>query len=520
MKNIKILTLAVLFLSSCTTQESTSMISSASTSIASSSISSSINSVQKEAEEILRVNQELDASFENKLKEQVSINGQLSMYKFLESKYDNAKSIVRKKALYQMLLNPRLDYYLNSNYLKDYRMEDHMIELILDFENIIFIPEDIETGIRIPYVIILPDEQYKNPNTSYKSYAFFQMGGSPVGNHPYYSLLNGLMNHVLDKSKPLNIIPNELYSPKIVAFIPSPCLYNVKGKYYIGNRYLDRDNVFATIEQFSNYKVCSEVFGNLDSSTNNPDTFNEYVYSQIIDIEVQNKNIINEAIPFIRDLGYDVEDKVFMAGYSNNGMYTARFATIYPELLKAIFVGGTIPLLMPEESLSGIVLNYPLGTVDHEFLFGRPFDLTEYNKVAKFTLIGMNEEWSSMPLDWYDQINTRYFQLFGDFGPSQFFSILINFYNLGGSMLTVVNKNTGHYISDNDHKLIKEFFINNRNNEESWYPNVSAFKEHILIKDDQQESLISLVNQFPKKNRWSIHLIFKKFKTLFELSTI
>ena len=497
MKQIKTLFLASLLLTSCTTQ---SVSSSFESSIAiSSSISSSINSAQQQAEELRRLNQEIDEMFKNKLIEQSNTHGQLSMYRFLELKYAKATTLVRKKALYQMISNPRLDYYLNSKYLKDYRMEDHMIELILDFDNVVFVPEDFKSGIRLPYVIILPDEKYKQDNLNYKNYAFFQMGGTPVGNQPYYSLLGGLMSHVLDKNFVLNTIPNELYAPKIVAFIPAPCLFNTKRNFFIGNRYLDRDNVFAKEGQFSDYRVCDEVYGDLDNSTNNPDTFNEYIYSQLVDIELQNKNIINQAIPLLRDLGYRVEDKVFMTGYSNNGMYTARFNTIYPEILKAAFVGGTIPLLIPSKSLNNVVLNYPLGTVDHEELFGRPFDLVEYNKVPKLTLIGMNEEWSSMPLDRYDNIHTRYFQLYGAYGPSQFFSILSNFYNFGGSMLSVVNKNTGHYMSENDRKFIKEFFINNRNNEEPWYPSVSPYPEHIIITEKIQDPLLELVRQYPKR---------------------
>jgi hypothetical protein len=501
MKNIKKIILSTLLLTSCTTQGG-NLVSSSNTdsSIAiSGEISSSINSAQLQAEELKRLNQELDDRFKNKLTEQININGQLKMYKFLELKYASAKTIVRKKALNQMILNPRLDYYLNSKYLKDSGMQFHMIEYILGFNNIVFIPEDFNSGIRLPYVIILPEEKYKQDNLNYKSYAFFQMGGTPVNNQPYYSLLGGLIGNLLDKDFVFNTIPNELYSPKIVAFIPAPCLFNTKRNFFIGNRYLDRDNVYAQEGQFSDYRVCDEVYGDFDNSTDNPDTFNEYIYSQLIDIELQNKNIINQAIPLLRDLGYQVEDKVFMIGYSNNGMYTARFNTIYPEILKATYVGGTIPLLIPSKRLNNVVLNYPLGTEDHEELFGRPFDLVEYNKVPKLTLIGMNEEWSSMPLDRYDNIHTRYFQLYGAFGPSQFFSILSNFYNFGGSMLSVVNKNTGHYMSENDNKFIKDFFINNRNNEEPWYPSVSPYPEHIIITEKIQDPLLELVRQYPKR---------------------
>jgi hypothetical protein len=499
MKNIKTIVFSTLLITSCTNQLNSSIDSSyiESTISISSPISSS-NSAQQQADELKKINQEQDTIFKNKLIEQSNIHGELSMYKFLELKYSKATTLVRKKALYQMLSNPRLDYYLNSKYLKDYRMEDHIIELILEFENIIFVPEDPQTGIRIPYVIILPDEKYKQDNLNYKNYAFFQMGGAPVNNQPYYSILNGLMQHVLNKEFVLNTVPNELYSPKIVAFIPSPCLFNIKRNSFIGNRYLDRDNVYAKEGQFSDYRVCDEVFRDLDKSTNNPDTFNEYKYSQIIDIELQNKNIINQAIPLLRNLGYEVEDKVFMTGFSNNGLYTTRFATIYPDLLKATYVGGAVPIVMPSINLNNQVLNYPLGIVDHEEIFGRAFDLDEYNKVAKMTLMGMNENWSNIPLDRYDNIYTRYFDLFGAFGPSQYFSILNSYYSFGGKMLSVINNNTGHYMSENDNKLIKEFFMNNRNNEEPWYPSASPYPEHIIITEKIQDPLLELVRKYPK----------------------
>lgn len=84
-----------------------------------------------------------------------------------------------------------------------------------------------------------------------------------------------------------------------------------------------------------------------------------------------------------------VKEKVFMHGFSANGTFALRFTTMYPDLVKAVAVGGVsaIPIL-PVATLDGHLLKYPVGIGDISKFTGTDFNRSEYNKVSKFVYMG------------------------------------------------------------------------------------------------------------------------------------
>lgn len=86
--------------------------------------------------------------------------------------------------------------------------------------------------------------------------------------------------------------------------------------------------------------------------------------------------------------GKDVQDKIFLNGYSASGVFAQRFALIYPELIDRALIGGaagTIPV-------PTIRIKYPIGIEDYETLFGKKFNVEEYKKIKFGYYVGEREE--------------------------------------------------------------------------------------------------------------------------------
>ena len=105
---------------------------------------------------------------------------------------------------------------------------------------------------------------------------------------------------------------------------------------------------------------------------------------ECFDLEEQDKNYrIDEQIVRIIEkvkkyVGIDqVEDKIFLNGYSASGVFAQRFALLHPELIGAACIGGasgTIPI--PTEDFS-----YPIGIADYKQLTGYDFDMERYGEI-------------------------------------------------------------------------------------------------------------------------------------------
>jgi hypothetical protein len=488
MKNIKKIILSTLLLTSCTTQGGNLVSGSSDTPVSSTPISSATSIFDSAANNLL--NQQVDQEFKNKLSEQIKKHGQLNMFSVIDNIYTQANSIVRKKVLTYMLDNPRLDYYLNN------KSVGGLVLSVLQNPNYVFVSEDDNLGFRLPYAISLPEERFKEANSSFKSYVFFEISNTITNNRPYSGLYLGL-NGLTNRRWIFNSIPNQLYAPKVMAFIPQPCVLNTKNNEHNMARLLNRESILATMKDFENYKVCPYVGPGNDASTDNPETFNEYIMNQRIDVEVQTKNIVAHSQKILRDLGFPVEDKFFIFGYSSSGSYTARFTAIYPELIKAAFQGGNNPVFIPTKQHEGLPVLFPRGVSDYYELFGKEFDLEAYNKVAKLQLMGINEDWSNYPRDGIDNLDKTYYSFFGKDGVEQYLRATQVFYEYGGFQTNIFNLKTGHEVSSNDGEMMKEFFKNNRNNVEPWYPTTSPYPEHLLFSHKDLSNLELQISKSP-----------------------
>jgi hypothetical protein len=106
-------------------------------------------------------------------------------------------------------------------------------------------------------------------------------------------------------------------------------------------------------------------------------------------IDLQLINMINDAILYLEFSGYKVHDKFFMKGFSASGSFTNRFCIIHPELVQAASIGspGGFPII-PLDSTSGHVLNYPVGINDMLTVSGNPFLSQAYQELPQFFYLG------------------------------------------------------------------------------------------------------------------------------------
>ena len=488
MKHIKTLLLATLILTSCTTQGGNPIYGNLNSNLSTSFTNN--NSSSSDVQETI-LKQEIDNLFLETINFQRAANGNLSMYSLLENLYRVADNNKRRKALYHMSLYPKLDEYLNNSYIKE------RMDIIMFDKSKVFIPEDESSGFLIPYLITLPEERYKEVNAGHKQYMFFEASNHIDINSPWGNFNQMLQTRVLGNGYAMDSVPNELYWPKVLSIMPQPALRNSVNQEFKMARLLNRLSVLAVKEDYEQYFIFTEgdrsnqIVGDINS------IFNQYIFNQHIDVELQSRNIILHSQKILRDLGYPVEDKIFMGGFSGSGAFTNRFATIYPEMLKGIAHGGNLYPTLPGVEYKGRELLFPLGVSDNEAIFGRKFDLEKYNQVAKLEFFGKLEKWTNYPRDVLDNLDKHSKQLFGFSGYARLLNKHKAYFELGGEKITIVTTNVGHSLHANDGLFMKEFFMLNRDSGKPVYPTNSPYLNQIYISHLNQNNLISEISLNP-----------------------
>jgi len=100
-------------------------------------------------------------------------------------------------------------------------------------------------------------------------------------------------------------------------------------------------------------------------------------------IDLQVLNIITEVKHKL-----NVQEKIFLNGYSASGVFAQRFALLHPEIIDTLCVGGasgSIPIPITE-------LGYPLGIGDYFSVAEKNFDLHSYNQIKFRYYVGSLED--------------------------------------------------------------------------------------------------------------------------------
>ena len=106
-------------------------------------------------------------------------------------------------------------------------------------------------------------------------------------------------------------------------------------------------------------------------------------------IDEQLVNMIKDAQESLNSNGINVENKVFMTGFSASSKFANKFAAIHPEIIRAVATGGVnASTIIPTAKLNGETLRYPVGVADLKELTGNDFNEAEYKKVSQFIYMG------------------------------------------------------------------------------------------------------------------------------------
>jgi hypothetical protein len=117
-------------------------------------------------------------------------------------------------------------------------------------------------------------------------------------------------------------------------------------------------------------------------------------------LDLQLLNMIRDAKAVLKKMNVHVNDKVFMHGFSASGSFTNRFSFLHPGAIQALAIGGfNGELMLPEQSVDGQALNYPLGIHDTKKLTGKSFDSTAYNRIPQYIYLGRLDDNDAVQYD-------------------------------------------------------------------------------------------------------------------------
>ena len=107
-------------------------------------------------------------------------------------------------------------------------------------------------------------------------------------------------------------------------------------------------------------------------------------------IDLQLIAMIRDAQERLAAMGFRVDSKVFMMGFSASGAFTSRFTMLHPEIVRAAAPGspGGWPLAPVSEWWGGTTLRYPVGIADVQPLTGQPVDLAGVRRVPQYIYVG------------------------------------------------------------------------------------------------------------------------------------
>lgn len=117
-------------------------------------------------------------------------------------------------------------------------------------------------------------------------------------------------------------------------------------------------------------------------------------------LDLQLLAMIEDSRAVLKTLGVEVEDKIFMSGFSASGTFVNRFSFLHPDKIQALAIGGfNGELILPQKSINGFKINYPIGTNDFEKLFNQKFDLDAYKAIPQYIYMGELDDNDAVQFD-------------------------------------------------------------------------------------------------------------------------
>lgn len=163
----------------------------------------------------------------------------------------------------------------------------------------------------------------------------------------------------------------------------------------------------------------------------------------------------------LNDMGYEIENKFIMSGFSACGTFTNRFAAIHPERVKSYIVGGVNGMLiLPEGKINGKSIPYPIGIDDLDSITGKQFDIYNFKKIPQFLFMGNDDDNDAAKYqDAYDDSEREIiYELLGTKMIPDRWNFCTELYQKHNINATIrLYKNTGHEITDEIQKDVLSF---------------------------------------------------------------
>lgn len=121
-------------------------------------------------------------------------------------------------------------------------------------------------------------------------------------------------------------------------------------------------------------------------------------------IDLQLLAMVEDAQKKLAEMGFQLNEKFLMTGFSASGTFVNRFTAVHPEKVLASAAGGINGLLiLPLEKLENESLNFPLGVNDFQDLFGKPFNTEAFKNTPQYLFMGELDDNDAIPYeDSYD----------------------------------------------------------------------------------------------------------------------
>jgi len=130
-------------------------------------------------------------------------------------------------------------------------------------------------------------------------------------------------------------------------------------------------------------------------------------------LDLQLLKMISDAGNILSSVDIQVDPQIFMSGFSASATFTNRFSFMHPGIIKALAIGGfNGELMLPQNEINGVKLNYPIGTNDLQKISGDSFHLATYRKISQFIYMGKLDENDAVQFD--DAYNRRERKIIND----------------------------------------------------------------------------------------------------------
>ena len=180
-------------------------------------------------------------------------------------------------------------------------------------------------------------------------------------------------------------------------------------------------------------------------------------------LDLQLLEMINDAKNVLGSMNIQVAPKVFMNGFSASATFTNRFSFIHPEKIKALAIGGfNGELMLPQNEINGIKLNYPIGTNDFPELFGKTFDTDTYKSIPQFIYMGKLDENDAVQFDdAYDENERKIINdNIGRYVQERYLTCQKNYQENNITTIFKTYESIGHWTTSAINLEVIKFFLN------------------------------------------------------------